>query len=182
MKSLSKFAAVAVAVLLLNTGPHIFAQANATASSKFEQSFLDSVPLHHQDAIEMAQLCTQKAVHPELKSFCQNIISSQTEQKQKMQGWLQSWYGGRGIAPEDTKAKMQTMQQEMMSKLNAANGNDFDHTFLMSMGQHHAEGVPEFKECVVHAKHPELKALCGKMEASQKQQITQMNAWAKAWK
>lgn len=181
MKLLSKSAVVA-AGLLLGISPHIFGQANSPAPSRFEQSFLDSVPQHHQDAIQMAQLCTEKAMHSELKSFCQNIISSQTEQKQQMQGWLQSWYGGKGAAPEDIKTKMQTMQQEMMSKLNAANGNDFDHAFLMSMGQHHAEGVPEFKECVAHAKHPELKALCGRMEASQKQQITQMNVWAKAWK
>ncbi|CAN5408311.1 hypothetical protein BH10ACI4_BH10ACI4_06160 [soil metagenome] len=170
-----------VAVFLLATGPHIFAQANSPGS-KFEQTFLDSVPQHHEDAIQMAKVCTQKAVHPELKSLCQNILSSQTEQKGQMQGWLQSWYGGKGKAPEEMKLRMQTMQQEMMSKLNAANGTAFDHAFITNMGQHHAAGVPEFKECVAHAKHPELKALCGKMEASQKHQITQMNAWAKAWK
>lgn len=179
MKSLLKSV---VTVFLLATGTHMFAQANSSGSSKFEQSFLDSVPMHHEDAIQMAKLCTEKAVHPELKSLCQNIISSQTEQKSQMQGWLRSWYGGKGTAPEEMKAKMQTMQQNMMAKLNGANRNNFDHVFLMSMGQHHAEGVPEFKECVAHARHAELKVLCGKMEASQKQQITQMNAWAKAWK
>lgn len=154
----------------------------SSASATFEKHFLSSVPQHHQDAIDMAQVCTQKATHAELKSLCENIISSQSQQKQQLQQWLQSWYGGKSDPPAGMMEKMQAQNVAMMAKLNAASANEFDHIFLVSMGQHHAEGVPEFQECVAHARHPELKTLCGKMEASQKQQITQMNAWVKAWK
>lgn len=179
-KTLVQTAIVAAAIVAAVGFPA--AQGQSASSAKFEETFLSSVPQHHEDAVQMAQVCIQKAVHPELKALCQNIISSQTEQAQEMQGWLQSWYGGRNTAPADMMAKMQAMQGQMMAKLNAANGPNFDHVFLENMGQHHAEGMPEFKECVAHAEHAQLKALCGKMEASQQQQLTAMNAWAKAWK
>jgi uncharacterized protein (DUF305 family) len=40
-------------------------------------------------AVMMAEMCTMKAIHPELLSLCQNIIASQSAEITMMQAWLQ---------------------------------------------------------------------------------------------
>lgn len=174
MNLTSSFTSAALLLIAAST----FAQA---PSQKFEQGFLDSFPMHHQEAIEMSQLCVEKAVHPELKGLCQHMISSQTEEKQQMQSWFQSWYGGKGMAPMTDMAKMKAQNQMMMTKLHATSGNKFDHAMMVSMGQHHQMGIADTQKCVAQAVHPELKALCGKMGAEQKEDLAKMNTWVKSW-
>lgn len=50
------------AVLLLGAGSNPFAQAQAAASSKIEQSFLDSVPQHHQRPSSRSALLMQNTL------------------------------------------------------------------------------------------------------------------------
>lgn len=162
----------------------VFAASAQTSANgqKFEQSFLQSFPQHHQSAIDMAQLCTEKAKHPELKQMCQQMISSQQQEKQQMDSWLQSWYGGKGEAPVTLEAKLKMQQEKMMTRLHVAKANNFDHDFLVDMGQHHQLGIADTQKCVNQAVHPELKALCQKMKAEQEKDLSKMNGWVKEWK
>lgn len=173
---------VLTASIALATSGLLSAQTGPAASAKFEQNFLQSFPQHHQEAIDMAQLCVEKAQHPELKQLCQHMISSQTEEKQQMNQWFQSWYGGKGDAPISTEAKMKAQHETMMAKLHMSSGESFDHTMLVDMGEHHRMGIAETQTCILHAGHPELKALCGKMKGEQQKDLTQMNTWVKEWK
>ncbi|MFN2977591.1 DUF305 domain-containing protein [Terriglobus aquaticus] len=151
-------------------------------SQKFEQGFLDSFPMHHQEAIEMSNLCVEKATHQQLKSLCQHMATSQTDEKQQMQSWFQSWYGGKGMAPMTDMAKMKAQHELMMAKLHATSGEKFDHAMMVSMGEHHRMGIADTQKCVAQAVHPELKALCGKMEAEQTDDLSKMSSWIKSWK
>ncbi|MDE1161150.1 MAG: DUF305 domain-containing protein [Acidobacteriaceae bacterium] len=159
----------------------VSAQTSASGE-KFEQRFLQSFSQHHQSAINMAQLCTEKAIHPDLKQRCQQMIASQQQEKQQMDSWLQSWYSDKGEAPVSLEAKLKVQQEKMMTQLHAASGNSFDHDFLVDMGQHHQMGIADTQKCVTQAVHPELKALCQKMKSEQEKDLNKMNAWVKEWK
>lgn len=58
----------------------------------FDQEFLTQMRMHHQDAITMAELVPSRATHAELKTLAQNIISSQSAERQEFANWLKAWY------------------------------------------------------------------------------------------
>jgi uncharacterized protein (DUF305 family) len=145
----------------------------------FEQHFLTKTPHHHQQAIEMAQVCEQKAVKADLKGFCTKLLSSQQQEKQQMDSWRQGWYQGEGTVPPAEMQQMDAKHKKHMSELNAAAGDKFDHAFLMSMTEHHRDGLPEMKACQGRAVHAELKQLCSKMSKEQQDDIRQMQQMMK---
>ncbi|MBS1594080.1 MAG: DUF305 domain-containing protein [Bacteroidetes bacterium] len=59
----------------------------------FDQEFLSEMIVHHQGAVQMAQLALTNAKHQEIKDLAKNIISAQTSEISEMQGWQKNWYG-----------------------------------------------------------------------------------------
>ena len=47
---------------------------------------------HHQLAIMMAQMLQAGTNRPEMLQLAKNIITSQSEEITKMQGWYKNWY------------------------------------------------------------------------------------------
>jgi uncharacterized protein (DUF305 family) len=56
-------------------------------------AFLEGMIVHHQDAIDMANIISGKTKRPELKQLAQEIITAQTKEITQMNNWLKSWYG-----------------------------------------------------------------------------------------
>ncbi len=63
-----------------------------SAPGRLDVVFLSMMIPHHQSAIAMAKLVPDRASHQELKDLATGIISSQSAEIDKMNGWLQSWY------------------------------------------------------------------------------------------
>ena len=66
----------------------------AKTGNAFDQHFLTKTPQHHQYAIEMAQLCEQKAAKSDVKAFCAKLLASQQKEEDQMEAWRQSWFAG----------------------------------------------------------------------------------------
>lgn len=146
----------------------------------FDQHFLTKTPQHHQHAIEMARLCGQKAAKSDVKAFCTKLLASQQKEKEQMESWRQSWFAGKGEVPPAEMQKMEAKHKKHMTELNASSGEKFDHTFLMSMTEHHRDGMPDMKACQARAAHAELKQLCSKMTKDQQDDIQHMQRMMKA--
>ncbi len=58
-----------------------------------DAAFLESMIVHHQGAIDMAQLIAGSTKRPELKKMAEDIINAQTSEITTMQGWLTQWFG-----------------------------------------------------------------------------------------
>lgn len=172
---------LATATTLLVPAARAQESAAAKGSAAFEQRFLEMMTHHHRGGVEMANLCQSKAQHQELKPFCSQLAGSQQKEADQMQGWLTAWYQGKGGMPKAEMDKMMAQHKQHMTKLNAATGEQFDHTFLQLMTMHHQQAVPEAKTCSARASHQELKALCMKMSGEQQKEIGQMQAWMKQW-
>ncbi len=75
---------------------HMMNEMNAGLVGKtgdeFDQEFLEEMIVHHQGAIDMAELVLSTSKRPELIDLAGNIIEAQTGEIEMMQGWLESWY------------------------------------------------------------------------------------------
>jgi uncharacterized protein (DUF305 family) len=127
---------------------------------------------HHSMAVMMAQMCVSKAVHPELRAMCQNIITSQSQEIQMMQAWLQQWYG-ISYAPK--------MNHARMNKLMRLEGAEFEIEFMEEMIRHHEAAIRESTDCLVRAFHEELRNLCQRIIQAQSAEINQMRTWLCQW-
>jgi len=58
----------------------------------FDEAFIDAMIPHHQSAIEMAQVASEKSKIPEIKELAQNIVSAQKREIEQMRHWREQWY------------------------------------------------------------------------------------------
>lgn len=59
--------------------------------SEFDKLFLEEMIVHHQGAIDMANLVLQKSSRPELRSLANDIIVAQTKEIDQMKQWQVQW-------------------------------------------------------------------------------------------
>lgn len=59
----------------------------------FDQAFISEMIMHHQGAVEMAQLALTNAKHQEIKDLANAIITAQNKEIADMRAWQKSWYG-----------------------------------------------------------------------------------------
>ena len=165
---------VLMGLLLLTAVPVAADQpAPSPAQAHYEVKFMTDMIDHHAMAIMMAESCLEEAVHPELRSLCQQIIAAQTEEIEEMQSWLQDWYG----ISYEPEVKMTGQMKRLMSM----SGAMFEIEFMQMMIRHHAKAVKEGEHCLDKAYHPELKQLCQNIIVSQTAEIRQMQAWLCQW-
>ena len=67
------------------------ARAMCQAAAPFDLAFLDRMILHHQAAIEMAEVALQYAEHPELRDLAQRVIDTQRAEIDQMLIWREQW-------------------------------------------------------------------------------------------
>ena len=145
------------------------------AQANYEIDFLQDMIDHHMMAIMTAELCLDKAVHRELRALCRDIIAAQSAEIERMQGWLQEWYG---ISYEP---QMSRGMQKEVDRLAALSGAEFEIAFMEMMVKHHAKAIREAERCVDRAYHPELEELCEGIVATQSAEIAQMQEWLCEW-
>lgn len=76
-------------------GMHMGGQEDMTALEKspdFDKAFIEQMIPHHQLAIMMAQMLESGTNRPEMLQLAKNIIGSQSQEIQQMQGWYNVWY------------------------------------------------------------------------------------------
>ena len=58
----------------------------------FDQAFLSEMIVHHQGAIDMAELALTNARHQEIKDLAKAIVAAQTKEIDQMEKWESAWY------------------------------------------------------------------------------------------
>lgn len=85
---------------VMNTGTMSMSDAmhsmNASLEGKsgdeFDKVFLSEMIIHHQGAVEMAQMALLHAKHEEIKNLATAIIAAQNKEVASMKEWQMSWY------------------------------------------------------------------------------------------
>ena len=167
------FSTLLASLVLLATPIMADAPAPTPATAHYEIKFMTDMIDHHAMAVMMADMCLEKAVHPELRTLCESIKAAQTEEIQTMQSWLRSWYG----ISYEPEVKMTGEMKRLMS----LSGEVFEIEFMQMMIRHHFKAVVESRTCQKRAYHPELIHLCHNIEMTQTQEIQLMQMWLCSW-
>lgn len=59
---------------------------------ELDKIFLQDMIVHHQGAVEMAQILAKDTKRPELQKMSADIIRVQTAEIAQMQAWLDAWF------------------------------------------------------------------------------------------
>ena len=68
------------------------AELKGKTGDAFDQAFLAEMIVHHEGAVEMAELALANAKHQEIKDLAAAIISAQNKEIAEMKAWQKSWY------------------------------------------------------------------------------------------
>lgn len=144
-----------------------------------DTTFAQMMIVHHEGAIEMAELATERAENPDVVALAERIAQAQGPEIEEMTTWLNAW--GEDVEPMDhggmdmNGMDMNGMsQEEMMTHLEGLSGEEFDAAFLEGMIAHH-EGAVEMAETeLADGENPEELALAEKIIADQEAEITEM--------
>ncbi len=61
--------------------------------SEFDAAFLEQMIVHHEGAVEMAELVLTSTTRAELVVLAKAIISAQTTEIEQMRAWQRAWFG-----------------------------------------------------------------------------------------
>lgn len=151
------------------------APAPTRSAARFEVKYLTTTIDHHFMAVQMAELCPGRAVHPELLELCAQIAADQSAEIEQLQAWLLDWYG---IQNEPTMKRGQARQ---LQKLAALSGPEFEIEFMEMMIKHHEKAVRDAEKCLDKAYHPELHEFCSHVIEEQSAEIALMESWLCIW-
>lgn len=62
------------------------------SGEEFEKAFIDEMIVHHEGAVDMAEMLLQKTKRPELVKLGNDIINAQTSEIEMMKEWRQAWF------------------------------------------------------------------------------------------
>ena len=191
-----------VAGLLLGYG---FWQTYKPSSEQIQQpsavdiGFAQSMSIHHQQAISMAQIMLSAPQDTPLKRMAQTIAYSQLRELGKMEGWLRLW-GENTFPPSNAMSWMllgkeppseallqylidcETSPTGMqglatiaeLNELRQLEGKTKDRLFLELMLAHHQGGLPMAQFAAKNADIAAVKELALLMATEQAEEVTHM--------
>ncbi len=75
-----------------NTMTNMTAGLEGKSGEEFEKAFIDEMIVHHEGAVDMAEMLLQKTKRPELVKLGNDIINAQTSEIEMMREWRQTWF------------------------------------------------------------------------------------------
>ena len=160
-------------------------QANNQADTMFAQMMI----VHHEGAIEMAQLAQERAVTTPVQDLAGEIDQAQGPEIELMRSWLQEW--GEPTASGDDMGHMGhgdtsgmemdgMSQEEAMAELEGLTGEAFDSRFLELMIEHHRGAVAMARTALAEGQHPDVRQLAEQVVTDQEAEIERMGQLHKA--
>jgi uncharacterized protein (DUF305 family) len=66
-------------------------QLKGLQGDEFDQAFIEMMIAHHEGAVDMAELIPTRALHAEVKTLGEAIITAQTKEIADMKQWQRDW-------------------------------------------------------------------------------------------
>ncbi|MCR6688597.1 DUF305 domain-containing protein [Cellulomonas sp.] len=155
------------------------AEATATHNDA-DASFAQMMIVHHEGALEMADLAAETAQSPDVVALAERISAAQGPEIDLMTGWLEAWgepgpdamgHGGMDHGGMD----MDGMDQAgAMAALEQLSGHEFDRRFLELMTAHHQGAIEMAESEIEHGTNPDALSLARTIIDAQTAEITEM--------
>jgi uncharacterized protein (DUF305 family) len=154
-------------------------------------AFAQGMIPHHQQAVDMAGMATEKASSQQVKDLASRIEGAQDPEIQQLTAMLEQWGAPTEPTTPSSESSMPGMDHgdmsggssghgmmtdEAMQQLEAATGADFDRMWVQMMIEHHQGAVAMAKTELEKGENAEAKALAQKIVTAQEAEITEMQA------
>ena len=188
-----------------STGSPASISASASATATFNDAdvaFAQMMIVHHQGAIQMADLAPSRAQNQDVLALAARIKAAQAPEIDQMTSWLTAWgaaapsmmsgsatsgtggmdhggmdMGGTTSAAESSAMSMPGMMSgDQMQQLESASGAAFDKMFLELMIVHHQGAVEMAETEIADGSNPEAVALAQKIKSDQTAEIAEIQA------
>jgi len=167
-------------------GSVIYKEYSALKGEEYDKAFISNMIVHHESAMNMAEMASVSAKRQEIKNLATNIASSQGKEVSEMATWQKQWSypetsGHMMVDDGDNAARSMEGMATMNDELKELSGDAFDRTFLELMIVHHQDAIDMAKPAETNAKHQEVKDLAKTIISAQSDEIDQMVRWQKGW-
>jgi uncharacterized protein (DUF305 family) len=149
-------------------------------------AFATNMIPHHQQAVEMSAMVTERSTNPEVIKLAAGISAAQGPEIETLKVLLVQWKeGGSGDdtsgaspSPEGHDGHGMNMQgmidDATMSRLEALKGAEFDELWLQSMIDHHRGAIEMANAEIANGANADAKNLAQQIVAAQQAEIGQM--------
>ena len=161
-----------------STAPQV--EEEASEHNDADTEYAQMMIVHHQGAIEMADLAVDKADSEDVRALAERISAAQGPEIDEMTSWLQAW-GEEG--PQDADmggmdhGAMDMGGMDMgsaMTELEGLSGAEFDRAFLEMMTEHHRGAIEMAEVHLADGANAEARELARKIIDDQTREITEM--------
>ncbi len=159
-----------------------------TPAEEAELSFLMGIVPHQTQAVEMAQLCEQRAEDVGVLALCASFVEGQGLLLHDMQSGALAWYGQQPSevvsaldARQAEKVTTGILTDEDMNNLNSLRGRAFEMSFTAEMIEHHEGAITSALLIEGIAPHTQVQQWARAIVASQQRDLESMEQWQKDW-
>ena len=140
---------------------------NMAAMVRDDQTFIEQMIPHHQEAVDTSKIIIAKTNDPELKQFAQKVINDQNKEIGEMKEWYKTWfnkdYTGTSTA--------------MMGDLSKLSGMDLDKAYVKGMIEHHQGAIDMANKIQPSTQRQEIKTLATNIVSSQAKEVATLKDW-----
>ena len=136
-----------------------------------EVMFAQMMIPHHQQAIEMSELVSDRTDHPEINALALEIIAAQDPEISLMQTWIDE-FGDAGMDHAGHSMGGMLTESELEA-LRAASGLEFEKLYLSGMIKHH-EGAIDLADMLSNSNYPAAQKLRAEIVETQTAEIELM--------
>ena len=151
-------------------------EAHNDADTMFAQMMI----VHHEGAVEMADLAIEQAGSQQVRSLAEGISAAQGPEIETMTSWLSAWEepmmatGATGHMDHGGMQMEGMGQEEVMAELRGSSGAEFDTRFLETMIAHHEGAVQMAEDVLADGENPLARELAQQIIKDQEAEISQM--------
>lgn len=151
-------------------------------SAETDGAFIVEMTPHHEAAVEMAEVATRKAEHPETKELARAIIATQNEEIDELATIHTDLFGMPVSRGEHGSLGMDAHEMGMDGDaMILANEKPFDRAFIDMMIPHHQGAIRMARVEQESGEDERLMKLSEEIIDAQSREIEEMNAWRKSW-
>lgn len=141
-----------------------------------DNDFALMMRMHHQGAIDMANLELKSGSDATMKQMAQSIIKSQQAEIVQLTAFLQS-HPPHGNDTDFDTMQMMTMQKgAKQADLQIINGR-IDHDFAILMIGHHQSAIENSRLELIHGQESSMKTMATNIIDAQQKEIGQFQDW-----
>lgn len=161
----------------------------AAAHNDADTAFAQHMIVHHEGAVEMAELAAEEATTDEVRELARSVAEAQEPEIERMTGWLDAWgeepsagggHAGHGATADEGSGmdgmEMEGMdQQEAMAALRDTSGAEVDRRFLELMTAHHRGAIAMSETELADGENSEALELARTIVEDQTAEIAEMD-------